>query len=76
MTVDINDRKISLEELIKMAIGGEEVIVTKDNQPVAQIVPLTTAEKTWPAQAGSAKGMVWMADDFDAPLEEEFRDYM
>ncbi|WP_199247260.1 type II toxin-antitoxin system Phd/YefM family antitoxin [[Phormidium] sp. ETS-05] len=75
MTVDINDRKISLEELIKMAIGGEEVILTKDNQPVAQIVPLTTEEKTWPAQAGSAKGMVWMADDFDAPLEE-FRDYM
>ncbi|MEG4045362.1 DUF2281 domain-containing protein [Microcoleus sp. Pol17_C1] len=26
-------------------------------------------------QAGSAKGMVWMSDDFDEPLEE-FKEYM
>ncbi|CAN5501139.1 hypothetical protein BH10PLA1_BH10PLA1_23290 [soil metagenome] len=26
-------------------------------------------------KAGSAKGKIWMADDFDAPLED-FKDYM
>ena len=27
-----------------------------------------------PRQPGSAKGLIWIADDFDAPLDE-FRDY-
>ena len=27
-----------------------------------------------PRQSGSAKGLVWMADDFDAPLDD-FKDY-
>ncbi|WP_414619899.1 DUF2281 domain-containing protein [Calothrix sp. CCY 0018] len=31
--------------------------------------------KRYPAKAGSAKGLVWMSDDFDEPLEE-FKEYM
>ena len=27
-----------------------------------------------PRQPGSAKGLIWMADDFDAPLDD-FKDY-
>jgi hypothetical protein len=29
----------------------------------------------WPCKAGSAEGKIWMAPDFDAPLEE-FKEYM
>jgi hypothetical protein len=32
-------------------------------------------KKRRPAKAGSAKGLVTIADDFDEPLEE-FKDYM
>lgn len=31
-------------------------------------------EKNPPRQPGSAKGQVWIAEDFDAPLDD-FRDY-
>jgi len=32
------------------------------------------AEKHPPRQPGSAKGQIWIAEDFDAPLDD-FRDY-
>lgn len=32
------------------------------------------AEKHLPRQPGSAKGQVWIAEDFDAPLDD-FKDY-
>ncbi|HWS12869.1 MAG TPA: DUF2281 domain-containing protein [Rhodocyclaceae bacterium] len=32
------------------------------------------AQPAAPRQPGSAQGLVWMADDFDAPLDD-FKDY-
>ncbi|MBW4606241.1 MAG: DUF2281 domain-containing protein [Hassallia sp. WJT32-NPBG1] len=55
-----------LPELIEAAINGEEIVITKDEQPVV---------KRRPAKAGSAKGLVTISDDFDEPLED-FKDYM
>jgi antitoxin (DNA-binding transcriptional repressor) of toxin-antitoxin stability system len=43
---------------------GEEIAIAKDNEPVVKLVLIP--KKTKPnRQAGSAKGMVWMSDDFD-----------
>ena len=53
---------------------GEEVGITQDNQPVVKLVVMPQQAKP-NRQAGSAKGMVWMSDDFDEPLEE-FKEYM
>ncbi|MFP4692265.1 MAG: DUF2281 domain-containing protein [Halothece sp.] len=44
------------------------------SESVVKLIATSTA-KRYPAKAGSAKGMVWMSDDFDAPLEE-FKEYM
>jgi len=38
-----------------------------------QLVPRQAVPRR--PQFGSAKGKIWMADDFDAPLEE-FKEYM
>jgi hypothetical protein len=38
-------------------------------------VPVPKIEARPRRKAGSAKGQIWMADDFDAPLEE-FKEYM
>ena len=74
--VDIVEAKEKLAELIEAAIRGEEVAITQDNQPVVKLVGITPAnQKRWPSKAGSAKGMVWVSDDFDEPLEE-FKEYM
>jgi antitoxin (DNA-binding transcriptional repressor) of toxin-antitoxin stability system len=71
--------KVALEEattllpaLIEAAVNGEEVYITLDNQMIRLVPEITVLQ---PRKAGSAKGMIWMADDFDEPLED-FREYM
>jgi antitoxin (DNA-binding transcriptional repressor) of toxin-antitoxin stability system len=53
---------------------GEEIVLTDNGQELAKIVK--TVRTSWPCKAGSAKGKIlYMAPDFDAPLEE-FKEYM
>ena len=73
--IDISEAKEKLLELIEAAKRGEEIAITQDNQPVVKLVGIPPANKErWQSKAGSAKGMVWMSDDFDEPLEE-FKEY-
>ncbi len=72
--VDLIEAKEKLLELIEAAIRDEEVAITQDNQPVVKLVVIPQQAKP-NRQAGSVKGMVWMSDDFDEPLEE-FMEYM
>lgn len=71
--IDLNQAKGQLAELVEQAACGEDVILTEGGQPVAKIIPISRApgRRTF----GAAKGLIRLADDFDAPLEE-FRDYM
>jgi len=71
--VTLDEAIAQLPDLIKAAVRGEEVLIAAGSDEVVKLVPLTAARK--PRQAGSAKGMIWMAEDFDAPLED-FREYM
>lgn len=71
--VNVEDAKAHLPELIEAAVGGEEIIITKDDQPVVKLMPVK--QKKNRAQFGSAKGMIIIHDDFDEPLED-FKDYM
>jgi prevent-host-death family protein len=71
--VTIAEATEQLSDLIDAALRGEEVIITKDGSVVRLIA--ANPVKRYPAKAGSAKGMVWMSDDFDEPLED-FKEYM
>lgn len=73
--VNIANASKHLPELIEAAISGEEIIITKDEQPVVKLVPVPPVKKRRPAKAGTAKGLITIADDFDEPLED-FKDYM
>lgn len=73
--IDIAEANYRLIELIKIAVEVEEVIITENQQPLVKITPINKREKSHAVKAGSAKGKVWMSDDFDAPLED-FKDYM
>jgi len=68
--LDIGQAKSNLTELLNLAIQGEEIVITQDNKPVAKISPIKR-----PLKRGSAKGKVWISDDFDEPLED-FQEYM
>jgi prevent-host-death family protein len=70
--VTIAEAVEQLSDLIDAALRGEEVIITKDGS-IVRLIP-DTSVKRYPAKAGSAKGMVWMSDDFDEPLED-FKEY-
>ncbi len=71
-TVPLDKAKSQLVDLIDAAISGETVVITKDDQQV-QLVPV--AAPLYRPQFGSARGLITMADDFDAPLAD-FNEYM
>jgi antitoxin (DNA-binding transcriptional repressor) of toxin-antitoxin stability system len=73
-TVTIQEAQALLVDLIHQLSPGDELLITENNEPVAKLAR-TETKKQWPCQPGSAKGKIWMAPDFDAPLEE-FKEYM
>jgi antitoxin (DNA-binding transcriptional repressor) of toxin-antitoxin stability system len=70
--VSIEEAKTTLPDLIEEAVGGDEVLIAKDAQHIVRLVPVSGTKPV--PQFGSAKGLIAMADDFDAPLED-FDDY-
>ena len=71
--VDLDEAKSHLPDLVEAAIKGEEVVITKDDQPVVKLVPIVLTKPR--PQFGSAKGLITMSEDFDEPLED-FDEYM
>ena len=69
MQVSLREAAASLNDLVEAAIDGEEIILLRGNLPVAKITSIDVRKRR-PAKAGSAKGLVWMSEDFDEPLEE------
>jgi prevent-host-death family protein len=72
-TLPIHKASSHLESLVDAAVAGEEVIITKDSQTAVKLVPIPTPGRPRP-QFGSAKDLISMSDDFDAPLDD-FNDY-
>ena len=74
-TVTLEDAQARLAELIARLQPGEEITITRDEKPVARIVGVAAADRP-PPKFGTLKGTVlYMAPDFDAPLED-FKEYM
>ena len=71
--IDLHEAKRHFVALIDVALGGEEIVITQGDQPVLKLVRVVAP--TARRKAGSAKGLITMASDFDAPLED-FRAYM
>lgn len=68
--IAMEEADANVARLIRQALAGEEVIITRNSQPVARIVSIPQEEPRPRAQRGSAKGLVlYMADDFAAPLD-------
>jgi Protein of unknown function (DUF2281) len=76
--VEVHNRMVSLLLPEDFPAGKAEVIVL--SVEVYQESPAFTPPSSSPSelprrQPGSAAGELWIADDFDAPLED-FREYM
>ncbi len=68
--LDISQAKSDFLTLLDLALQGEEIVIIQDDQLIAKISPIKR-----PLKRGSAKGTLWMSEDFDQPLED-FQEYM
>jgi antitoxin (DNA-binding transcriptional repressor) of toxin-antitoxin stability system len=73
MQVSLIEAAASLSDLVAAAINGEEVILLDGDRPAIRLMPIDAVKPD--RKPGSAKGIIWMSDDFDEPLEE-FKEYM
>lgn len=72
-SVTIEEASTRLADLIVAAQEGEEVVISLADEPAVKLVPVSNSPPD--RKAGSAKGKMWMSDDFDEPLED-FAEYM
>ncbi len=66
ITVNMHKAKSDLSHLVRRALAGEDIIITKAGKPVARLVPIRSERVP-----GTARGMIRIADSFFEPLPEE-----
>lgn len=74
-TVTIEEAERHLGELIEKIDEGDELVISKNDRPVAKLVALPgakPAEDLPPRTVGDFRGALWIAEDFDDPLPDEF----
>jgi prevent-host-death family protein len=69
-TVSLAEASAQLAELIRLTRQGTEGIITDADTPLVRLVPADAPDQ--PRIAGLNEGEVWMSDDFDAELPDEF----
>lgn len=76
MTLTIQEVQLQLPSLIHDLRAGSEVEITENGVAVAKIVPVASdPPKRLPQLGGQRGSVLYMAPDFDAPLED-FHEYM
>jgi len=68
----IEQAMATLGTLVDAAMDGEDVVLVRNGGGAVRLVPLDQPQKS--PRFGSAKGLITMSDDFDAPLDD-FREY-
>jgi prevent-host-death family protein len=68
--MNLYEAKTQLSALVDEAADGAEIIIAKAGKPLAKLVAFREAGRRKP---GRAKGLVWISDDFDAPLPPDLQ---
>lgn len=78
-SIDLNDADLDLAALARRVERGETIVVTRDGKPVADLVPHRRrggidleAGDAFLRARGIHDPFPYVADDFDAPLPEDF----
>ena len=66
--LNLYEAKTHLSRLVDDAASGAEIVIAKAGVPKARLVGLPARKRRRP---GGAKGRIWIAPDFDAPLPPE-----
>ena len=73
-SISIEEAQATLPDIISKLGPGEEVVITKDDQPVAKLVSQPETARQ-PRRPGSAKGMLTIVTEDEEHLED-FKEYM
>jgi prevent-host-death family protein len=68
VTVGVHVAKTQLSRLLHRVESGEEIVITRGNHPVARLLPAASGRVR---ELGMDRGLVRVADDFDAPLPND-----
>ncbi len=71
-TVKLNDPNLELSKVLAITREGNEVVIEDEDKPIARVIPFL--EESKPRIPGLHRDMIWIRDDFDEPLSEEFLD--
>ena len=69
-TVTVDDAQNRFPELQAFTSRGNEVVILKGKKPLARLVPILSNNQG--RVAGLNAGEIWMSDDFDEPIPENF----
>lgn len=62
--IGMHEAKTTLSRLVERARSGEEIVISRNGEPVARLVPVE-AVNGFAQLRGSWRGQVEIADDFD-----------
>jgi prevent-host-death family protein len=65
--VGVHEAKTHLSRLLRRVAMGEEIVIARGGRPVARLVPIEGPVRR---ELGRDRGVVRIAEDFDAPLPE------
>lgn len=72
-TMDVNEAKQHLAQLLDLVKAGDEVLISEGSTPVARLTAVAPAALPRQSRvAGLHAGAIWVSDDFDQELPEEF----
>jgi prevent-host-death family protein len=68
--INMHEAKTHFSKLVNTVMQGEEVIIAKAGKPAAKLVPIVPVNSK--RVPGKLKEKIQIADDFDAPLPNDF----
>lgn len=72
----IEDAQGNLGTILRNLQPGEEIVITRDGEPIATIKATAPVSQRKPRKLGTLKGTVlYIAPDFDA-IPEDFEEYV
>jgi prevent-host-death family protein len=72
-TIDLPEATVSLHDLVRRAVQGDEIIIAEAGTPLVRLVPIVPQPpQSQRRRAGLSEGVAVIAQDFDAPLPDAF----
>ena len=62
--INVHHAKTHLSRVLEQVLAGEEVIIARNGEPIAKLVPLANT----PRRPGRLKGKIRLGESFDEPL--------